>query len=92
MSKNGKQVLGPISNHDGDVYDPFVGSGTTIIAGDQLKRKVYAMELSPNYIDVIVARYAKYKRETASSLVIKRNGQQLSDKEINKFIENTNAN
>ena len=49
------------------------------------------MELSPNYIDVIVARYAKYKRETASSLVIKRNGQQLSDKEINKFIENTNA-
>jgi len=29
----------PIGNHDGDVYDPFLGSGTTMIAAHQLNRK-----------------------------------------------------
>ena len=39
------------------VLDIFGGSGTTIIAAEQLGRDAYAMELSPRYCDAIIARY-----------------------------------
>ncbi len=39
------------------VYDPFLGSGTTMIAADNLGRKCYGMEISPGYCDVIVERW-----------------------------------
>jgi DNA modification methylase len=39
------------------VYDPFLGSGTTLIAAEQLGRKCYGMEISPAYCDVIVQRW-----------------------------------
>ena len=41
----------------GTVYDPFLGSGTTLIAAEQLGRKCYGMEISPQYCDVIVKRW-----------------------------------
>jgi hypothetical protein len=41
------------------VLDPFMGSGTTLIAAEQLGRKCYGMEISPQYCDVIVARWEK---------------------------------
>jgi DNA modification methylase len=50
----------PIRNHGGpedDVYDPFLGSGTTIVAAEQLKRRCYGLELEPKYCDVIVQRW-----------------------------------
>lgn len=39
-----------------DVYDPFLGSGTTLIAGHRLGRKVYGCEIEPRYGDVILKR------------------------------------
>ena len=39
------------------VYEPFCGSGTTLIAAEQLGRKCYGMEISPQYCDVIVKRW-----------------------------------
>jgi DNA modification methylase len=46
------------SSRSGDlVYDPFLGSGTTLIAAEQLGRKCYGMEISPAYCDVIVKRW-----------------------------------
>lgn len=39
------------------VYDPFCGSGTTIIASELEGRVCYAVELEPNYCDVIVERF-----------------------------------
>ena len=39
------------------VYEPFCGSGTTLIASEQLGRKCYGMEISPAYCDVIVKRW-----------------------------------
>lgn len=41
----------------GLVYDSFLGSGSTIIAAEQLNRKCYGMEISPAYCDVIVKRW-----------------------------------
>lgn len=41
------------------VYDPFLGSGTTLIAAEQLGRRCYGLELEPKYCDVIVERWEK---------------------------------
>jgi DNA modification methylase len=50
----------PMRNHDvAEVYDPFCGSGTTIIAAEQLGRRCYAMELDAGYCAVILDRYAR---------------------------------
>ena len=50
-----------IRNHHAEsVYDPFLGSGTTLIAAEQLGRKCYGMEISPQYCDVIVKRWEKF--------------------------------
>lgn len=49
-----------IKNHSGDVYDPFCGSGTTLIACENLKRKCFAMEIEPKYCDVIIKRWELY--------------------------------
>lgn len=53
----------PIENNSkpGDwIYEPFSGSGSTIIAGEQSGRRVLAMELSPAYVDVAVRRWQKF--------------------------------
>ncbi len=49
-----------IGNHQGDVYEPFCGSGTGLIACEKLARKCYALELSPEYCDVILQRWEKF--------------------------------
>lgn len=59
----------PIENNSraGDsVYEPFSGSGTTLIAAEQTGRICYAMELSPNYVDVAVRRWQQYTGKTAT--------------------------
>ena len=47
------------SNKDDLILDIFGGSGSTLIACEQLKRKCYMMELDPHYCDVIIARWEK---------------------------------
>lgn len=61
----------PIANHDGDVYDPFLGSGTTMVAAHQLNRRCYGMEIDPKYCQVIVDRM----RKLDPAIVIKKNGE-----------------
>jgi len=39
------------------VFEPFAGSGTTILAGQRTGRKVWAIELAPAYVDLAIARY-----------------------------------
>ena len=58
----------PIANNSSPgqaVYDPFVGSGTTIIAGEMAGRSVYALELNPAYVDVAVIRWQSFAGKTA---------------------------
>lgn len=55
------------SNPGEAVYDPFCGSGSTLIACEQLGRKCYAMELDPKYCDVIFARWEKLTGKKAST-------------------------
>lgn len=52
------------------LVDPFSGSGSTMVASHQLKRKCYGMELDPKYCQVIVDRMKKLD----PTLIIKKNG------------------
>lgn len=54
-------MLRPIRNHEvSAVYDPFLGSGTTIIAAEVAKKKCYAIELSPEYATIALERWEKH--------------------------------
>lgn len=50
------------------VFDPFGGSGTTIVAAEQLNRVAYSIELEPHYCDVIIARWEKFTGRQAVKL------------------------
>lgn len=47
------------------VLDAFGGSGSTLIACEQLSRNCYMMELDPKYVDVIIKRFEQFTGETA---------------------------
>ena len=53
------------SQENWNVYDSFGGSGTTLIAAEQLNRNAFLMELDPHYCDVIIARWEKLTGEKA---------------------------
>jgi DNA modification methylase len=59
---------------NGLVLDMFLGSGSTMVASHQLKRKCYGMELDPKYCQVIIDRMKKLD----PTLIIKKNGIQQS--------------
>ena len=44
------------------MLEPFAGSGTTLIACEQTDRRCLAMEISPEYCEVIIERYEKEKK------------------------------
>jgi len=48
------------------VADLFLGSGSTLIAAEQTQRKCYGMEISPQYVDVIVKRWQDYTGKKAT--------------------------
>ena len=60
-----------------NIYDGFLGSGSTMVAAHQLKRKCYGMELDPKYCQVIIDRMQKLD----SDLVIKINGKEYKKTE-----------
>ena len=55
----------PLRNHEGDVYEPFCGSGTTLIAAERQHRACYALEIEPRYVDMAVARWEAYTGQKA---------------------------
>ena len=50
------------------VFDNFGGSGTTIIACEQLERKARLIEIDPHYCDVIIARWEKFTGKAAEKM------------------------
>ena len=52
--------------HGQSVYDPFLGSGTTLIAAEQLNRTCFGCEIDPHYVDVCVKRWEDFTGQTAT--------------------------
>lgn len=68
------------SSEKGDVVlDLFGGSGSTMMACDQLERKNRSLELDPRYVDVIVKRYINLGKE---DVILIRDGKEISYSEI----------
>ena len=57
--KLAEQAIKYYAKEYGLLYEPFTGSGTTMVAAHQLKRKCYGMELDPKYCQVIIDRMSK---------------------------------
>ena len=66
------------------VLDLFGGSGTTLIACEQIERIAYLMELDEKYVDVIVKRYLKLKDSDEGCYLV-RDGKQIPLSEIPDF-------
>jgi DNA modification methylase len=50
------------------IFDPFLGSGMSVIAAENLDRTVVGCELSPEYIDIIITRWENHTGEEATLL------------------------
>jgi DNA modification methylase len=59
----------PIANNSRPgqaIYDPFLGSGTSLIAAEMSGRVCYGLELDPAYVDVIVRRWERFTERDAT--------------------------
>jgi DNA modification methylase len=61
----------PIENNSSPgqaIYEPFCGSGTTIIAAEQTGRRCYAMEIDPRYVAVAIKRWEDFTGKTSERI------------------------
>ncbi len=61
-------MLGNSTKRGDVVLDPFGGSGSTLIAGEQLGRRKRLLELDPRYCDVVVTRWEELTGQTAERI------------------------
>jgi DNA modification methylase len=66
------------SKPDETVIDTFGGSGSTLIACEQLGRTCYTMEIDPKYAEVIVKRYLNFVKKDEAEVI--RNGRKMKQK------------
>lgn len=72
-------LMSHIIKHSSDkgsiIFDAFLGSGTTLIAAEQLGRTCYGLELSPGYCDIIVDRWVNFMKKNNREYIVKKNGE-----------------
>ena len=71
------------------VLDPFLGSGTTMMASQQIDRSCYGIELDPKYCDVIVNRFIEMTGST-EGITVERNGTILTFEQAKNLVEERN--
>ena len=63
-----------LASEENDIlFDPFLGSGTSLIACEKTKRFCYGVEIYPKYMDIIIQRYVDFSGNTK----IIRNGVEM---------------
>jgi DNA modification methylase len=70
------------------VYDPFCGSGTTIIAAEMTGRSCFAIEIDPAYVDVTVLRWQAFTGQTA---ILARDGRSMAEVALERDSAGTGA-
>lgn len=61
-------ILKKFSNENDNIIDLYGGSGSTLIACEQLKRNCFMMELDPYYCDIIISRWEEFTGEKATKI------------------------
>lgn len=79
-----RQYLQNSSRRKDIIVDTFIGSGSTLIAGEQMERTVYGMEVDTIYCDVIINRYIKFKEGSTAGVRLLRNGIETHYNDIDK--------
>lgn len=59
------EIIKDYSQENNTILDPYLGSGSTVIACEKTNRICYGMELDPGYIDVIITRWENYTGKKA---------------------------
>ena len=80
----------PIRNSsmtNGIVLDPFLGSGSTLVACEEADRVCRGVELDPKFVDVIVKRYIELKEGKADDVYLIRDGQKLTFEEAARLVQ-----
>jgi DNA modification methylase len=72
-------ILDASARHD-IVLDPFLGSGTSIIAAERTGRICYGLELDPRYVDVTIRRWQAYTGDHARHAVTGRRFDEVAQK------------
>ena len=78
----------PIRNStmtNGIVLDPFLGSGSTLIACEETDRVCRGIELDPKFVDVIVKRYIEHSEGHYDDVYVIRDSQKLKFEEVATF-------
>jgi DNA modification methylase len=60
-----ENIISNFSRHGAIILEPFTGTGTTLIACEKTGRHCYGMELSPQYVDVIIKRWQDFTGKKA---------------------------
>jgi DNA modification methylase len=60
------------------ILDVFLGSGTTLIAAEQVNRTCYGIEMEPAYVDLSIMRYLRFMKQHNQPVVLKRNGKDFN--------------
>jgi DNA modification methylase len=86
-----KRLMRNSSLKDDLVFDGFLGSGSTLIASEQLSRKCYGIELDERYVDAIVKRYIQYKEDNNEPYEVKliRDGKEIKLEDTGLLDEDT---
>ncbi len=74
--------IGIVAKNTGIIFEPFSGSGTTLIAAEMTGRHCYAMELSPEYVDVAVKRWQDF---TGQKAVLESTGRTFEDMASDRY-------
>ena len=75
---------GSLSNQN--IYDPFLGSGSTLLAAEKTTRKCFGLELEPTYCYVIIERWQNYTQEKA---ILESNGKTFEELKNSVMSEKT---
>jgi DNA modification methylase len=67
------------SGRKGIILDPFMGSGTTLIAAERTGRKARGIELDPGYVDVAVRRWQTYAGKSAVLLATQQSFEEVEE-------------
>ena len=63
-----QEILRLFSSRGDIIFDPFLGSGTSLIAAQIVKRAVYAMDINPAYCNMALSRWARLTGQTPERL------------------------
>ena len=67
------------------VLDPFLGSGSTLLAADKTRRRCRGIELDPLYVDLMVRRYEVMSGKPALFLETRETFSELSDRRVREL-------